>query len=75
MLSRQTSANLVERPPDRRPRDAGCPTLRVELDRHTVRMYDRRHGSWRVPLAVVGDVIGAAEFQQGRSVAVVKAAR
>ncbi len=41
MLSRQTSANLTERPPDRRPRDAGCPTLRVELHRHTARLRGR----------------------------------
>jgi hypothetical protein len=40
----------------------------------TARMYDRRHGCWTVPLTVAADVIGAAEFRQGRSVTVVEAA-
>jgi hypothetical protein len=92
MMSPPTRDDLAERPPDRRPRDARSPTLRVELYRHTARLrgcrvlplldeagvtgrkYDRRHGCWTVPLAVVADVIGAAEFRQGRSVTVVEAA-
>ncbi|SNR82408.1 hypothetical protein SAMN04488107_0065 [Geodermatophilus saharensis] len=92
MMSPPTRTNLAERLPDRRPRDAGCPTLRIELDRHTARlrgrrvlplldeagvttrMYDRGHGCWTVPLTVISDVIGAAEFRQGRSVTVVEAA-
>lgn len=93
MMPPQTRADLAERPSDRRPRDAGCPTLRVELYRHTARlrgchvlplldeagvtgrMYDRQHGCWMVPLTVTGDVICAAEFGQGRLVAVEEAAR
>jgi hypothetical protein len=92
-MSPPTGTNPAERQPDRRPRDAGCPTLRVELDRHTARlhgrcvlplldeagvtarMYDRRHGCWTVPLTVVSDVIGDAEFRQGRLVTVVEAAQ
>ena len=93
MPSPPTRVNLTERPPERTPRDAGCPTLRVEVYRHTARlrgcrvlplldetgvtgrMYDRKHGCWTVPLTVASDVIGAAEFRQGRSVTVVEAAR
>ncbi len=93
MMSPQTRDNLAERPPDRRPRDAGCPPLRVELYRHTAllrdcrvlpllgeagvtsQMYERPQGCWTVPLALVADVIGAAEFRQGRSVTVVEAAQ
>ena len=91
MMSPPTRTDLAESPPGRRSRDAGCPTLRIELARRTARlrgcrvlplldeagvtgrMYDRPHGCWTVPLAVVADVIGAAEFRQGRSVTVVEA--
>lgn len=92
MLSPQTSG-LAERPPDQSPRDAGCPTLLVELYRHTARLggchvlpladeacvprrtYGRQHGCRPVPLAVVADVIGAAQFPQGRVLPVVEPAR
>lgn len=92
MLSRQTSG-LAERPPDQSPRNAGCPTLLVELCRHTARLRgchvlplpdeagvprrtcDRQHGCLPVTLAVVADVIGAAQFPQGRVLPVVEPAR